>query len=460
MATEKENLYPACKRARLDDHTPDITGGFSKHSSSNSQTKIASDQNSNTDDVQEINIEQPRSYCSELADIHSVTSPSQSGEKESAKSAKRRKLSTLDVNKLYYDELCSLFQQCSINPPSFKKCPKPRLFWREGKILGYEKLDEYLDKNHPLWSRDRDIHNNNSRKGSANYRLNVAEYIRKKWNTGLHIDLCQNLTSIPRLKYNKKNKDELYVLHEQNEIEIPQGRSKVGQDLLEEIKSTFTRQRDAVMNANELRAMEYFCAEKKSKNLKRSPSQQHAENGDDCSYCPHFCTCGRQTTATKRMDEDCGRRAEKVKIERAKRLAAARRLGTNKAGASTSKALSIGSGSTIGNQDPPSCRGKKRKLSDAHDDDGDDLVDGGIMEPHKKILNRTEIIKIIYSQNKHLPLKNIARMAREAEIILEFNQCYSHGETFSKQMISELSSFSLCCQAAEFYYPSPYVKKK
>ena len=116
---------------------------------------------------------------------------------------KQEKLSMNQLRNIkykYYDELRHSYDQfLGREPPDFTLVREPRIFkQKDGKIIGYEKLDEYLDNNHPLWTEDRItfsyfIH------GRYDNRM-VADFIREKWNSGLHIDLCQNLTSIPRLE--------------------------------------------------------------------------------------------------------------------------------------------------------------------------------------------------------------------------------------------------------------------
>ena len=121
----------------------------------------------------------------------------------------------------YYNELKKIYDrylQCL--PPDFSLIREPRIFKDKSKdIIGYESIDEYLDNNHPLWSEDRKmfayfIHNQCD-------NADVAEHVRRKWNTGLHVDLCQNLTCIPRTKYVERDENSVYIMpvHEEKSFD-------------------------------------------------------------------------------------------------------------------------------------------------------------------------------------------------------------------------------------------------
>ena len=132
------------------------------------------------------------------------------------------------------------------------------------------------------------------------------------------------------------------------------------------------------------------------------------KKADGCDYCLDFCLCGSQRTAAKLMEEQNSGRKRKR---------------TNSVGESSSS--------------------NKRHHTN----------------PPRKILRRDEIVNTIYNQNRHLRMDELAKMVKSAEDVLEFNWCYTQGETMSRQMIQELASLEVVYKGFEYYYSSPYQVK-
>ncbi len=131
------------------------------------------------------------------------------------------------------------------------------------------------------------------------------------------------------------------------------------------------------------------------------------KKADGCDYCLDFCLCGSQRTAAKLMEEQSSGRKRKR---------------TNSAGESSNKRHHI--------------------------------------NPPRKILRRDEIVNTIYNQNRHLRMDEISKLVKSAEDVLEFNWCYTQGETMSRQMIQELASLEVVYKGFEYYYSSPYQVNK
>ena len=140
---------------------------------------------------------------------------------------------------------------------------------------------------------------------------------------------------------------------------------------------------------------------------KNKDKQEHRK-AEGCDYCTDFCLCGSQKNA-KLMDEQ-------------NRIDGGR---------------------------------KRKRTTSSGFGEGDD-GGGGSHKKHKKLVRRDEIINIIYNQNRYLRVDEIAKIVKSAEDVMEFNWCYSKGETMSKQMIQELASLEVVYKGFEYYYSSPY----
>ena len=76
---------------------------------------------------------------------------------------KSKKTEKFDMNVVknirfdYYNELKRMYRKyLDCEPPDYNLVREPRIFRDKfSKIIGYEKLDEYLDNNHPMWMEDR-----------------------------------------------------------------------------------------------------------------------------------------------------------------------------------------------------------------------------------------------------------------------------------------------------------------
>ena len=115
----------------------------------------------------------------------------------------RKDLKNIDVK--YYRELEDLYWKYRDNDniapiPPIHSIRRPRIFRdKSGNILGFDSLKEYIDNNHPLWCNLR------SKFIQLLYGIisdaDMAEFVHKQWNSGLTIDVNQNLTCFPRKKF-------------------------------------------------------------------------------------------------------------------------------------------------------------------------------------------------------------------------------------------------------------------
>eukprot|EP00088_Acartia_fossae_P000078 TRINITY_DN10024_c0_g1_i2.p1 TRINITY_DN10024_c0_g1~~TRINITY_DN10024_c0_g1_i2.p1 ORF type:complete len:625 (-),score=116.69 TRINITY_DN10024_c0_g1_i2:272-2146(-) len=411
----------------------------------------------------------------------------------------------MKLNMMYYNVLCDLYVNCFLTPPPYNFYLKPRLFCRNFKTYGFEKLDEYLDKNHPMWSEDRNFCLQLVRKYYGNsipsipllpmFNREMASYIRRKWNTGLHIDLCQNFTAIPRKPYVERGQDRIVKPPVEKLIEIPEGYPSMG-SLLEDMSSSLASTKDSIMQQEKLKCDQYFIA-KRCRDMKESLGHPvSAAEPAACTFCPDYCVCGLQITARQRMEKS-ETTPRNVKMQGTagstsqdnslgivtsdeedhpasdsstrKYARAMRRLQGSRAAKETNVTVKEDSNTTKDEKDPGSAsfadssnnssvgfahRGHKRKRTQTETSTTSNAF------KDKKILNKDEIIQTIFSQNKHMTASEVALMAKEAEDILNFNWCYNKGYTLSKQMVQELASLDLVAKGFQYYYPSPYVEKK
>jgi len=212
----------------------------------------------------------------------------------------QKKITIIDKKKLnnlkrdYYEELQKVYHlYLKRAPPPINEVSVPRVFKDLSKqnIIGYEKIDEYLDNNHPMWTEDRQkfsqfLHHNPTRVGPED----VAKYLHAKWNTGYNIDLCQNLSTIPRIPYVERDLECVYIMPEhQIEKKTYSTGIKVN-DFIKEASETIKNQ--TFSNNEESRREEFES--------RRDRDRRDGAQKTNCSICTFYCLCGIQTESRKR----------------------------------------------------------------------------------------------------------------------------------------------------------------
>jgi len=107
----------------------------------------------------------------------------------------------------YYKQLEAIYEMyCDKEnvriKPRLSDMRKPRIFRDKRKnIVAYESLEEYIDNNHPVWSDYRKIFHQYLYSQKSDRDL--ADYVHQQWDSGLVIDLTQNLSCFPRKKFKR-----------------------------------------------------------------------------------------------------------------------------------------------------------------------------------------------------------------------------------------------------------------
>ena len=213
------------------------------------------------------------------------------------------KISTSEIkkiDKIYYKELCHIFDMYkefdNMPPkPSFDQIRRPRIFHVTGKIVGYESLEEFIDNNHPLWESYR-----STMRDCLEDRINgkrMADFIHKEWNSGLKIDLNQNLTSFPRKNFKQPTLEALTEA-----AAASAGSSNLAAQSNNETKQNKAKLLDMVRGAGDnegvrQREKERFrlYTEYKSSTAAQLATPAEAavdtELVEDCGYCFRACLC-------------------------------------------------------------------------------------------------------------------------------------------------------------------------
>jgi len=215
----------------------------------------------------------------------------------------QRKTTYIDKNKLnhlkndYYEELGKVYQlYLKQPPPPISEVSVPRIFKDNNKkdIIGYEKIDEYLDNNHPMWIDDRKMFSEFLHSGQGVSKRvgpeQLAKYLHKKWNSGYTIDLCQNLSSIPRIKYVERDQECVYIMPDH---QIEKNTYSTGIKMNDFIKEASETIKNQTFSNNEEWRREEF--ESRKENDRRDEASR-----SNCSICSYFCLCGIQKESRKR----------------------------------------------------------------------------------------------------------------------------------------------------------------
>jgi len=227
----------------------------------------------------------------------------------------RKDLKNIDVK--YYRELEDLYWKYRDNDniapiPPIHSIRRPRIFRdKSGNILGFDSLKEYIDNNHPLWCNLR------SKFIQLLYGIisdaDMAEFVHKQWNSGLTIDVNQNLTCFPRKKFTQPQAQSL-----KDPGSVPAGHFGL-QSLLND-NQTMDQKKEKLMdmykNAGENEGLRQKEDERflmyQSLNVSTAANPTSLIDAEelraDCGFCFRFCLCspGRPSHGTKRRREGSG----------------------------------------------------------------------------------------------------------------------------------------------------------
>lgn len=319
-------------------------------------------------------------------------------------------LKNIDIK--YYKQLEAVFELYSDHKniqkiPPIERIRTPRIFRHPQKrnIIGYESVQEYIDNNHPVWSDIRQIFH-----GYLKYQKtdrDIAEYVHNQWDSGLTIDISQNLSCFPRKRHKKPGekhpKDNSTVVADgQSEETHPGFSSQHDMDdrrrkLVAMYKSSLNSDAVKQKEATRYRWYESRIMQKPEKNGTTADRGQAIGSDKslmECGICFDVCRCS------------------------GKSLAAA--------------------------------TGSKRKRED-------DEEDPAPIGKKQRTIELDELMQVVLETfpNDSQRCANIIKSAEEA---MNLNACYVSNKGFSRELAKSLLSLEKVYDEFPKYYRSPYAK--
>jgi len=172
--------------------------------------------------------------------------------------------------------------------PCRENMTQPRIFKHQGRVVGYESLQEYVDNNHPLWGPHRKIFNEFLDSGDDQ---RLKEFVSNSWgNQGA--DPLRNLTAF-RPRGQSTNRENSKVVDNFKGMKKVQSVSK--KDEIKNIKQVLvdmyanSENNEGVQQTEEARIKKYETLLKsKLSSLAEAENDEHVVS---CDVCVGVCLC-------------------------------------------------------------------------------------------------------------------------------------------------------------------------